>query len=71
MPLSAAMAVRAGMDAEEALRAITINAARIAGIDERVGSLKAGKDADIVLCSAHPFDMNCKVSAVLIDGKRI
>ena len=71
LPLSAAMAVRAGMDAEEALRAITINAARIAGIDERVGSLKAGKDADIVLCSAHPFDMNCKVSAVLIDGKRI
>ena len=71
LPLSAAMAVRAGMDAEEALRAITINAARIAGIDNRVGSLKPGKDADIVLCSAHPFDMKCKVQAVFIDGKRI
>lgn len=71
LPLSAAMAVRAGMDAEEALRAITINAARIAGIDNRVGSLKPGKDADIVLCSAHPFDMSCKVQAVFIDGKRI
>ena len=71
LPLSAAMAVRAGMDAEEALRAITINAARIAGIDNRVGSLQPGKDADIVLCSAHPFDMKCKVQAVFIDGKRI
>ena len=71
LPLSAAMAVRAGMDPEEALRAITINAARIAGIDNRVGSLKPGKDADIVLCSAHPFDMSCKVQAVFIDGKRI
>lgn len=71
LPLSAAMAVRAGMEAEEALRAITINAARIAGIDNRVGSLKPGKDADIVLCSAHPFDMSCKVQAVFIDGKRI
>lgn len=71
LPLSAAMAVRAGMDPEEALRAITINAARIAGIDGRVGSLQPGKDADIVLCSAHPFDMKCKVQAVFIDGKRI
>ena len=71
LPLSAAMAVRAGMEPEEALRAITINAARIAGIDNRVGSLKPGKDADIVLCSAHPFDMKCKVQAVFIDGKRI
>lgn len=71
LPLSAAMAVRAGMDAEEALRAITINAARIAGIDNRVGSLRPGKDADIVLCSAHPFEMKCKVQAVFIDGKRI
>ena len=71
LPLSAAMAVRAGMEPEEALRAITINAARIAGIDDRVGSLQPGKDADIVLCSAHPFDMKCKVQAVFIDGKRI
>ena len=71
LPLSAAMAVRAGMEPEEALRAITINAARIAGIDNRVGSLRPGKDADIVLCSAHPFDMKCKVQAVFIDGKRI
>ena len=71
LPLSAAMAVRAGMDRRAALEAITIGAARIAGIDERVGSLKAGKDADIVLCSAHPFAMDCKIRAVWIDGKRI
>ena len=71
LPLSAAMAVRAGMEPEAALRAITIDAARIAGIDGRVGSLKPGKDADLVICSAHPFDMNCKVLAVFIDGRRI
>lgn len=71
LPLSAAMAVRAGMEPEAALRAITIDAARIAGIDGRVGSLKPGKDADLVVCSAHPFDMNCKVLAVFIDGRRI
>ena len=71
LPLSAAMAVRAGMEPEAALRAITIDAARIAGIDGWVGSLKPGKDADLVVCSAHPFDMNCKVLAVFIDGRRI
>lgn len=71
LPLSAAMAVRAGMDKDAALRAITIDAAKIAGIDGRVGSLKVGKDADIVVCSAHPFDMACKINAVFIDGKRL
>ena len=71
LPLSAAMAVRAGMDRRAALEAITIGAARIAGIDDRVGSLKAGKDADIVVCSAHPFAMDCKIRAVWIDGERI
>lgn len=69
LPLSAAMAVRAGMDPDAALRAITITAAEIAGVADRVGSLRVGKDADIVVCSAHPFDMACRVQAVMIDGK--
>ncbi len=64
-------AVRGGMDEEEALRAVTINAARIAGIDARVGSLAAGKDADCVLYSGNPFDYKNAVCAVLCDGKMV
>ena len=70
LPLSAAMAVRAGLDKTAALRAITIDAARLAGVADRVGSLEAGKDADVVLCSAHPFSMDCTIQAVFIDGKQ-
>ena len=68
--LSAAMAVRAGLDKTAALRAITIDAAQLAGVADRVGSLEAGKDADVVLCSAHPFSMDCTIQAVFIDGKQ-
>lgn len=71
LPLSAAMAVRAGMDKTAALRAITITAAQIAGIGDRVGSLKAGKDADFIVCSGHPFDLSSKIRAVFIDGKPV
>lgn len=71
LPLSAAMAVKAGMDENEALRAITINAAEIAGIADRVGSLKAGKDADIVVMTGSPFSIDSKIQAVYIDGKKI
>lgn len=71
LALSAAMAAKSGMDEAAALRAITLDAAEILGIADRVGSLKVGKDADIVVCSAHPFEMNCKVQAVFIDGKKI
>ena len=70
LPLSAAMAVRAGLDKTAALRAITIDAAQLAGVADRVGSLEAGKDADVVLCSAHPFSMDCTIQAVFIDGKQ-
>ncbi|MEA4814759.1 MAG: amidohydrolase [Oscillospiraceae bacterium] len=71
LPLSAAMAVKAGMDENEALRAITINAAEIAGIADRVGSLKPGKDADIVVMTGSPFSIDSKIQAVYIDGKKI
>ena len=52
LPLCAAMAIRGGMDPEGALACITINAAQLAGIDDRVGSLTPGKDADVVVTSA-------------------
>lgn len=67
--LCAAIAVREGMPEEDALKAVTINAARAAGIDDRVGSLEAGKDADIVIFSGHPFDYKTKVDMTIINGK--
>jgi len=69
LPLCAALAVREGMDEMEALKAITIYAARAAGIDDRVGSLEVGKDADIVIFSTHPLDIKTKPDMVLINGQ--
>ncbi len=71
LPLCAAMAVKGGMDPESALECITVRAARIAGIDGRVGSLAPGKDADVVVTAGHPLDPLSRVRAVFIDGKRI
>ncbi|MFZ5974176.1 MAG: amidohydrolase [Bacillota bacterium] len=68
LPVCAAIAVREGLSEKTALESITITAARIAGIDDRVGSLKAGKDADIVLYDGHPLDFRTHVVRVWIDG---
>ena len=68
----AALAVREGMDEGEALKAITLYPAEILGIDDRVGSIAPGKDADIVVLSAHPFDVaRSRVELVLIDGQPV
>ncbi|MEG2377491.1 MAG: amidohydrolase [Clostridia bacterium] len=69
--LSAALAAREGLSDEEAFKMITINAAEIAGISARVGSIKQGKDADIVMYSGHPFDLRSRVCGVWQDGERI
>lgn len=69
LTINAALAVREGMSEEEALRAITINAAEIIGVADRVGSLEAGKDADIVVFSGHPFDYCSVPEAVIVDGQ--
>ena len=71
LPFCAAMAARAGMDPEEALAAITVNAARILGVDDRLGSLAPGKDADIVVMDGHPFQWDSKAAHVLIDGQEV
>jgi len=68
LPLCAALAVKEGMDRQEALRAITINAARICRVDHRLGSLKAGKDADLVLFDGDPLDLSSTLHATFIDG---
>lgn len=69
LPLCAALAVKAGLDEETALKAITINPAEILGISDRAGSIEAGKDADIVVFDKHPFDIQAKTKYVFIDGK--
>ncbi len=68
LSLCAAMAVREGMDEYEALKAITINAAEIAEIDERVGSLEVGKDADVIIMDGHPFELKSRVVKTIING---
>ncbi|HHV43539.1 MAG TPA: amidohydrolase [Firmicutes bacterium] len=67
--LTASLAVKAGMDREEALRAVTINPAQILGVEKRVGSIEVGKDADLVLWSQDPLDVQAKAERVLINGK--
>ncbi|MGV8983336.1 amidohydrolase [Clostridium sp.] len=69
LPVCAGIAAREGMDEEEALKAITINAAEILDIEGRVGSLEIGKDADIVIYSGHPFDLRSKVEFVMVNGE--
>lgn len=68
LPLMASLAVKEGMDEQKALKAITINPAEILGIADRVGSLEAGKDADIIVLSGHPLDWRTKVELVLVNG---
>lgn len=65
---AARVAVRNGMDEDAALRAITIESARVAEVDDRVGSLRVGKDGDMVLFTGHPFDYQSRVRAVFCEG---
>jgi imidazolonepropionase-like amidohydrolase len=54
-----------------ALKAIALNGAEIIGVDDRVGGLDAGKDADIVVFSAHPFDYRAVAEMVFVDGELV
>ncbi len=65
----AAVAVANGLSREAALRALTITPAEILGIDNRVGSLAPGKDADIVLYDGDPFEYTTHVTRVIVDGE--
>ena len=69
LPLCAGEAVKAGMDPFLALQAITINAARHIGVEDRVGSLEEGKDADIVLADGNPLVSDTSIKYVIVDGK--
>lgn len=68
LPLCAGLAVKAGMDEFDALKAITINPAKHLGVEDRVGSLEVGKDADVVVMSGSPLRVESLVKWVVIDG---
>ncbi len=67
--LEAALAAGAGLSEEEALKAVTINAAEILGVADRVGSLVPGKDGDVVILSGHPLRMETRVEQVFVGGR--
>ena len=69
LPICAALAVKEGMDMEDALAAITINAAKICQVDDKIGSLEPGKQADIVIFNGHPFDIFTQSMCTLIKGE--
>lgn len=70
LPICAGLAHKSGLDEMEALKAITINAAEIVGIDDRVGSIEIGKDADIVIFDSNPIkDIDCKTYMTIINGE--
>ena len=71
LPLCAGLAVKAGMDEFDALKAITINPAKHLGIEDRVGSLEAGKDADIVVMTGSPLKVESLVKYVFVDGMMV
>ncbi|MEY2785868.1 MAG: hypothetical protein RL277_2080 [Planctomycetota bacterium] len=67
--LQGAMSAHLGADSYQMLRAVTIHPARSFGIDDRVGSLESGKDADVVITTGDPLDPRSRVELVLIDGQ--
>ena len=68
LPLCAGLAVKAGMDPFEALKAITINPAEHIGVAERVGSIEVGKDADLVIADGDPMVSDAAIKTVFING---
>ena len=70
LPMCAALAVNAGLDADTAWKAITINPAQSTGIGDRVGSLEAGKDGDVVIWTADPMTtVGAESYMTIVDGK--
>ncbi|WP_238176996.1 amidohydrolase [Kribbella sp. VKM Ac-2566] len=67
----ATLAVKEGLDRAEALRSITVNPARILGLEHRVGAIKPGLDADLVVWSGDPLDVMSRALRVFIDGREV
>ncbi|SDZ33957.1 Imidazolonepropionase [Amycolatopsis xylanica] len=71
LALQAMLAVREGLDRDTALRSITLTPAEILGLDDRVGSLRPGRDGDVVLWSGDPLDVLSRVRRVFINGQEV
>ena len=71
LPLCAGLAVKAGMDRMEALKAVTIHPAEHIGIADRVGSIEVGKDADIAVFEGDPFEVSGRARYVFINGEDV
>ncbi len=71
LPICAGLAVKKGLPVEEGLKAMTIHAARISRVDDRLGSLKKGKDADIAIFSGNPMDIFTRTLYTIVDGQLI
>ncbi len=69
LPICAGLAVKSGLPAQEGLRSITINAAKICGVSDRVGSLEPGKDGDVVIFDGNPLEVFTSALCTIIDGK--
>jgi len=69
LPMNAAYAVRYGMDEDNAFRAVTIYPAELLHVDDRIGSIDEGKDADLVIMSGEPFDFRSRVEKVIVNGR--
>ena len=69
LPMMAGLAVKEGMDEEDALRALTINPATISGVADRLGSLEVGKEADIAIFDGHPLEMRTHCLYTIMRGE--
>lgn len=69
LPTAASLSVAHGLDEEEAIKALTINTAKIFGIDDQVGSLEAGKTANIAIWTGSPIQRRARVHCIIINGK--
>lgn len=71
LPVCVGLAIKAGLSWEDGLRSVTVNAAEICGVADRVGSLEPGKDADLVVLSGDPFEVQTRVEQVWIAGEPV
>lgn len=68
LPICAGFAAKEGLGIEEALKAITINPAKICGVEDMVGSIEVGKDADIAIFTGNPMEVFSETLYTIIDG---
>ena len=69
LPMTIGFFIRRGLSFEDAIKGVTINAAKVLQLDDRIGSLEAGKDADIAVFDGNPFDSMSLCRLVMIDGE--